>query len=98
MQNRIVVYKHTSDSWYPEYQLTTPSYNSKNKLVQVTYHSNIAPPSHDCEFRVSAWGDDDFGMEFDTKSENEAWLKFIAVIGLTDVTHEALVKLGFIPA
>lgn len=84
---RVEVYKNTTSSWYPEYTL-----NNKDKLVRVSFIK-----LRDNSWRVCAWGDDDFGLEKDflRTQEKEAWCLFLEVIGLDDVTHQALTERGF---
>lgn len=88
--NRIEVFKKTEDDWYPNYQIL---------MVRVTYHGNIALPTEDVPFyRVSVWGADDCGMEYDTDNEKEAYTIFMQTIGLKYVNMADLKQLGFVPA
>lgn len=88
--NRIEVFKETLDDWYPNYH---------GNLVRVTFHGNIASPEEDTPYyRVSVWGADDCGMEYDTESERVAHTIFMEVIGLKTVNWEELSELGFVSA
>ena len=86
----ITLFKNTTDNWCPNYH---------ENLVQVTFHGNIQPYIKDdpC-YRVSVWGADDMGMEYDTKNENEAYTLFMQVIGLENVNIVDLTELGFVSA
>lgn len=88
--NRCEVYKETTDDWCP---------NFHGNLVEVTFHGNITRPKQDIPvYRVSVWGNDDLGMEFDTEDEKTALTIFMQVIGLKYVTFVDLKQLGFVPS
>lgn len=85
---QIEVYKKSSDDWYGNYY---------TELVLIGFTHLIAIPScnHTEQWRVSAWGNDDFGMIKDFDNRDEAFNCFISVINLEDVTHDSLKELGF---
>ena len=87
---KVTVFKRTTDDWCPSYKTT-----SSDQFVEVTFNK-LDPLG--LEWRVCAWGEDDMGMEKDFLTEKEAWNCFLEVIGLEDVTVEALQKLGFVSA
>ncbi len=90
--NRTSAYKVTTDdSWYPAYEV----YASSKRLVEVVYHGDISPPNRYPVYRVSVRGRDDFGMERDFISENEAIRMFMAVIQMDVVNQDELNRLGF---
>ncbi len=88
---RTNVFKRTSDDWCPSYTLE----GREGNLVEVSF---IKLRAHygDTPWRVCVWGADDMGLERDYKTESEAWVVFLQVIGWEDVTQERLIKeLGF---
>ena len=90
---RFLVFKETSDDWYGNYIVTSPYVK---ELVEVEFHGNIAAPLEPVPFyRVSVWGNDDCGMEFDCDNEKLALSVFMEVIGWDDVKMEKLSDLGF---
>lgn len=94
---RYSVYKTTTDNWCGNYQIITPY--STTELVEVKFHGNIASPNESVPYyRVSVWGNDDLGMEFDCDNEREANTIFMQVIGLESVTFKNLKSLGFVSA
>ena len=90
---RFLVFKETSDNWYGNYIVTSPYVK---ELVEVEFHGNIALPKEPVPFyRVSVWGNDDCGMEFDCDNEKLALSVFMEVIGWDDVKKKKLSDLGF---
>ena len=86
---RCDVFKRTSDHWHP---------NWPGSLVKVSFIP-LGPPSvRRTEWRVCVWGHDDYGMERDLPSEEEAWELFLWVIKLSDVTQAGLKEKGFVIA
>lgn len=96
---RFSVYKKTSDNWCGNYTIITPHASTDIDLVEVKFHGNIASPQESVPYyRVSVWGNDDCGMEFDCDNEKLALTKFMEVIGLEIITFDALKQLEFISA
>ena len=89
--NKFSVYKKTTDNFCGNYMLT-----NGDQLVNVTFHGNISPPNHPLYYRVSVWGNDDLGFEYDTDSESDAYTKFMLVIGLENITFDLLRDIGFV--
>jgi hypothetical protein len=87
--NRVDAFKRTSGKWYPNYHL------ENHELVKVSFCQDQAGPRN---WWVSAWGNDDFGMEKEFQDREEAWACFIEVISLDDVTVARLRELGFVGA
>jgi len=90
--NRVDAFKRTSGQWYPNYHLDS------HELVKVSFGQTGPCPSENGDWRVCAWGNDDFGMEKDFQEREEAWACFLAVISLDDVTADRLRELGFVGA
>lgn len=90
-----MVYKETTDDWYPSYKIKDTSI----KLVEVAFtKTGQDPKNFKGEWRVCVWGADDCGMERDyqgPETETECWNMFLQVIGLKDVTMKKLKELGF---
>jgi hypothetical protein len=86
----VEVFKQTQDDWFPCYKLI-----HKTNLVIVRF-SALNPEYN--KWRVSVWGEDDCGMEFDEQYENIAFNKFLQVIGMEYVNKKALIELGFVTA
>jgi len=78
-------YKYTTDDWYPTLKLES----QHDTLVQVNIASLSTKPE---KFRVSVWGGDDYGLEYDYNSENEAFLCIQRIIKLTNVTKDYLIN------
>jgi hypothetical protein len=96
---RIEVLKPTQDDWYGTYELQGWFNGVKNQgLVQVSFCGNISPPDQAPVFRTCVWGDDDFGLEYDSPNEADAYNKFLQIIGMTSVDQQAVRELGFITA
>ena len=97
---RVEVFKYTSDDWCPSYKLVNPCWNEGEnlKLVRVSFTQTGPNPPSDGEWRVCAWGDDDCGMERDFTDEMAAFCCFLEVIGLYDVSMDALRERGFVSA
>jgi len=86
-QMKYSCFKKTQDNWCGNYY---------NELVKLTFHGNITPYREIPTYRVSVWGNDNMGMEFDTKNERTAHFIFQQVIGLEYVNKTDLIKLNFV--
>jgi len=88
------VFKTTSDDWYPSYKLSNWYKGVQNKkLVEVSFiRLSIG------EWLVCVWGNDDYGLEKEFSTEVVAWSTFLEIIGLEDVTIDAVLEKGFIGA
>lgn len=92
------VFKTTTDDWHGSYLLDNWYSGAKpgaTMLVEVSFCQTGPNPPINGEWRVCAWGNDDCGMGRDFTSESEAWVCFLEVIGLDDVTRAALKERGF---
>lgn len=78
-------FKKTQDNWFPNY---------RDDVVRVTFHGNIGSSEDPC-CRVSVWGEDDCGMEYDCDTESEAWNIFLQVINMKYVNKAALKEMRF---
>jgi hypothetical protein len=76
----VVVYKKTTDDWYPSYEMT-----NKTKLVEVSFDS-----SEENQWVVTCSGDDDLLIQEFFDSENKAWQCFIEIIGQEVVTRDSV--------
>ena len=92
--DRVELFKETDDNWYPSYTLE----GFKQKLVQVAFHGNISPPNEPKVYRVSVWGADDIGMEYDCSRAGESWSMFVRVINMKKVNVAELKQMGFVHA
>lgn len=81
----------TNDDWYPNYP---------NNQVQLSYHGCINPwETKDKQvYRVSCWGNDDFGIEKDFGREDDAIHIYNSLKILPVINHSTLYNLGFITA
>lgn len=79
---RAEVFKDTDDEWYPCYP---------NNQVKLTFHGQIS----DGTYRVSAWGNDDFGIDKDFETEIEAFNVFQDLESQQKINHKDLYDLGF---
>ena len=75
------VFKLTDDDWYPPFWLSEGRH-----LVMVAF-DNLDTG----EYRVSAWGQDDMGLERDFDNESQAWNVFQQIIGLEKVNQHQLI-------
>jgi len=79
---RVSCFKYTDDDWYPTYFKHT---------VELTLHDQLT----DGSWRVSVWGADDFGMNFDFGTEIDAQNMYFALCMKEKVNIKELEKLGF---
>ena len=96
---KIQVLKQTQQNWYGSYTVEkTYKGVCKQKFVEVTFHGNINArwPARSETWRTRVCGNDNYAMEIDCSTREEAWNKFIQVIELEYVNREDLIKLGFI--
>lgn len=94
----IEIFKYSSECWYPSYFLE--GFNGKDTLVKVRFSELRSHENNKTEWRVSVWGNDDFGMERDFLGEQkeDAIKCFHKIVELKDVTKQALLDLGFCQA
>lgn len=86
--DRVSVFKRTQDNW-------CGSYGIGNELfVEVIFNGKLS----DGTWRTCIWGNDDLGMEFDCKTQEEAWEMFLKVICMKYVNISELKKLGYVLA
>lgn len=91
-RRRIEMFKETLEDWHPSYILNQGT-ASEIKLVRVT----LLGPMSDGQYRVCVWGNDDFGMDFD--STQDACVKMYEhLCGVATIQKSALKKLGFVQA
>jgi len=85
---KITVFKETDDDWYPSILLK----DCTKKLVRISFLK-----LQNGEYRVCAWGDDDFVMEIDfpKPDKHNAKALFYSVISTEKVSIEMLRKSGF---
>jgi hypothetical protein len=74
--------KSTEDDWYG---------NFENNTVKLTYHPQLA----DGKYRVSIWGNDDFGIDKDFDSPAEAEEVFCKLKIKKVINKNDLYALGF---
>lgn len=85
-KTKIKVYKDTVDDWYP---------NFENNLVSVSIHPDN---SYGNEWRLSVWGDDDFGLEKLYKTEDAVLTEFMQIISKETIKQSYLKECGFTTA
>ena len=79
---RIEVIISTTDNWYGNYD---------NNTVKLTYHGRLI-----CgKYRVSIWGNDDFGLIYDTTDKGTARVLFNKLKTKSNITQRELYDLGF---
>lgn len=93
-------FKATTEDWHPSYILRIAGDESKDmrhpELLLCVSFSALGPKQD--TWRVSVWGADDHGMEFDTPDFNTAREKFHMLAELSVITGKILKDIGFIPA
>ena len=85
---RSYIYKLTNDNWHKNH------FGNKVKLM---YHGDITPCNVGTHrtYRVSVFGNDDFGMVFDSCIEQEVLDMFFTLSQMKVINKEDLTKLGF---
>ena len=92
---KVSTFKKTSDDWYPCYFIANDKRHEQG-MVEVKFHGNINPPSYNYKtYRVSVWGADDCGMDFDTSDELLAEVMYIELLRMPYITKEKLTEFGF---
>lgn len=81
-KKREEVLKSTTDNWYPNYE---------NDKVMLMYVGLLA----DGDFRVAAWGNDDFGIERDFDKEEDDYKMFLELKKKRVITKDGLYNLDF---
>lgn len=95
----IEVFKLTQDEWYGSYKIFGWHDGVQNpKLVAVTFCGNISPHGDEPVWRVCVWGNDDFGLEFDSPDEQRVKSIFLEILEMKYVNQQDLRDLGFISA
>ena len=87
------VFKKTSDDWHPSYRVNC--WWGDTLFVHVGFAQPEPYPEPPCNWivTVSGMGNDILVKEFEY--ETEAWVCFLQVIGMEDVTRESVINLGF---
>lgn len=88
MNRNSVVFKETSEDWCSSYFL-----NDGSSLVCISCSGPVSDDGVDF-YIVSAWGDDDLGLEFVTEFYAEAFSVFTEILELETVTFAALEEIG----
>jgi len=81
------VFKEVPQDWYGNFRIA----NEGKRFVSVK--CDKLPLG-----RVSVWGNDDFGMEYDVELEGVARSIFNTVVNTPDLTQEKLEAIGFVRA
>jgi len=88
---RISIFMKTTDNWAGNYKINNDRRHPNADLVEVSLIL-----MRDGDYRVCVWGNDDFGMEYDTESHTEAESLFFDLIRTGIITVSNLKQLGFI--
>lgn len=73
----------TTDNWYGNYE---------NNTVKLVFYGNSI-----CDnYRVAVWGNDAFGLYYDTKDKGTARVLFIKLKNKEYITQRELYDLGFV--
>lgn len=95
MYFNITVFKPVGESWYGNFKIEDDKRFEDVKLVKVSIQTLKTNP---VIWRVSVWGNDDHGVEYDTPDETKAKELFNKVIMTKNLTHEWVRVNGFINA
>ena len=89
---KITIYKQTDDQWHQTYKLANGT-----GLVRVMFTQTGPDPENGLgDYRVAAWGNDDFGLECDFgKDKTTALDTLMEIILMPTVSREGLKALGF---
>lgn len=94
----IIVFKLTNEDWHYSYRLEGYYENITDRLLRVMFFklssSNDEPPI----WRTCVWGNDDFGMEYDSATKEDTFAKFMQIISMEFISKTALEELGFVRA
>lgn len=95
-------FKLTNDNWHPSYELNSwvKGKEPPNMLVHVSFLPlHPTAPREKMLYRVSVWGNDDYGLEFDYDSPLMALDVFDEIMKLEYVDQEVLkTRFNFYPA
>ena len=89
---KIEVYKPTQDDWNGNFVI---QWQGDVKLVRVATMPLRAWKRQPPLWRVCVWGNDDFGMEVDFKTPEEAFQMFNKIIAFEFINKTELFALGF---
>lgn len=89
---RIEIFKRTHEDWYPSYYVNKGT-ATEEKLLKVSFLQ-----LSNGQYRCCVWGNDDKGMDFDTKYEAVARDLFHRLAELDSIIEEDLKLMGFVPA
>lgn len=87
----IRVYKETSDNWYGNFSIKNDARFVKADLVMIKFFKLLDNKT----YRVCVWGNDDFGMEYDTKDKDKAKKIFSKIILQPVLEKVYLEQMGF---
>lgn len=81
---RVYCFRPTLEDWYGNFKISDDARYGVTKFVCVTYHGNISPYDQTPIYRVSVWGNDDFGFdkdfgEFEESSAFELYLDLCSI-------------------
>lgn len=99
---RIEVLKPTENDWHGSYTINGWYRGVENQMfVRCVFNGYINPPGEIPDWRTpvwrtSVWGNDDYGLEFDCDTEEEAWNMFLKVVNMKYVNRSDLIDLGFV--
>ncbi|MGD9670284.1 MAG: hypothetical protein AB7U75_14800 [Hyphomicrobiaceae bacterium] len=88
------VFKEVPQDWYGNFRIANDARYEGKRFVSVK--CGKLPLGRD--WRVSVWGNDDFGMEYDVELEGVARSIFNTVVNTPDLTQEKLEAIGFVRA
>lgn len=95
--DRIEVFKLTHENWNGSYKIEGwYDGTTDNKLLKVSFFKLLPPTPYPTNWRTCVWGDDDFGMEYDSVTKEDAFARFMQVIHMEFVSKAALKDLGFV--
>lgn len=75
-------FKNTTDDWYGNYP---------GSKVKLEYIGKLT----DGTFRVACWGNDDYGLEKDFESQDDAYATYLDLKNLPYINKATLQSLGF---
>ncbi len=79
----------TKDDWYPSYLI-----NGRDRYVRVFVLQYLHPIQDGLNFKVGAWGNDDFGLEREFHTKEEALEVYNQLIVMENISKDEL-KLDF---
>jgi hypothetical protein len=103
--SRLIPYRHerlkpTSDNWYPSFWDSEEEYEFNREIDGCGGYCRVSIGPLDFArtgWRVAAWGNDDFGIDKDFNSFDEAMVLYNFLLDCSIVNHQTCFNQGMTP-